>query len=199
MEAISNNDEEMELIPEPITQPYYRFKEWSQHVDTFAVIAFFIGLLFIWPLINHMEINFGTFLINASYAFIAMLVVVQLYRMTFTMRRLESIDFMRMILLAPFISLLIFVTNFITPGEKITEQYLISNFKVREISRTKDEVQLILKDLPLQDYPKMRTFELETNTSGWKFISYEFEKGIFGYKNLKSRTIILEDGKQIRF
>lgn len=199
MEAISNNDDETELIPEPITAPYYRFKEWPQYVDTLITIGFFIGLLFIWPLINRMEINFGTFLVNGSYAFFAMLIVTQLYRMSFTIRRLESIDFMRIILLAPFISMLIFVVNFSTPGEKITEQYLISNFKVREISRQKDEVQLILKDLELQDYPKMRTFEIETNTMGWKFILYEFEKGIFGYKNLKSRTIILENGNQIKF
>lgn len=58
-------------------------------------------------------------------------------------------------------------------------------------------VEVLFENDALSDYPKLRTFTTETNTYNWKQVSYHFEKGIFGFKNVNSRIIITSDHHQI--
>lgn len=200
-----NNDYKLKETEEPydatnvLNKDFFLFREWSAQVDSAIVIFFFAGLLGIWPLISHMKINFGTFCVNSGYAFFLMLLLTQLYRITFTMRRLDGIDIMRMILLAPFICTSIFAINYVTPIESKFETYSIDFIKVREINRLTDEAIIDFKNDELNSFVKLRTFETDSNTYEWDKVNYQFESGIFGYENLKSRTIILKNQKQILY
>lgn len=174
-------------------------KEWPLYIDSIIVICFFAGLLFFWYFIPRMQINFGTFCMISAYSFFGMLVLTQLYRTIFSIRRTDSIDIMRMILLAPFFALITFCGNYITSGTITNEQYTIIAFEVHDLNRTTDKVEVILENDALNDFPRLRKFETDKNTYEWASVSYVFEKGIFGIKNLKSRSIILKNNEQISF
>ncbi|MEO8148870.1 MAG: zinc-dependent peptidase [Bacteroidia bacterium] len=192
-------DGESDQNANELKETFFLFREWSHHVDTFIAISFFVGLLCIWPLISRMKINFGTFCTIGVYAFFAMLVVTKLYRIAFTIRKIDSIDIMRMVLLSPFISLLIFVINYLTPGEKKYDSYSIMYINVREIDSVTDEAITFFKNDELNDFIKLRTFKTNFNTYQWDKVSYEFETGIFNYQNLISRTIVNKDKTQIPY
>ena len=171
--------------------------KWPDYLDTLLAVGFFMGLIFFWWFSHHMLVNYASFCVLSVYVFLGLLAVVQLYRVIFTSRPIHYLDIMRLILAAPFIALLVFIVNYLTPQPEFVVRYKIINEIVKTKNDTTDEVELFLENEALDNFKTLRVLTTETNTYGWRILEYHYSKGIFGYNNVNSRNIILANGNVI--
>jgi hypothetical protein len=188
------DDDDQELIA---FQNETEIDKWPDYLDTALAIGFFVGLIFFWWFLQHMQINYASFCLLSSYIFLGLLAALQLYRTIFTSRRINYLDIMRLILVSPFIALLVFAINYLTPQPEYVVRYKIINEIVKAKNNTTDEVELFLENEALDNFKTIRMFTTETNTYDWQQLECHYAKGLFGYNNINSRAIILEDGNKI--
>lgn len=173
--------------------------KWPDYFDTLLAIGFFIGLIFFWWFLYHMQINYATFCSLSAYIFLGFIAVLQLYRIIFTSMRINYLDIMRLILVAPFITLLVFTINYLTPEPEYVVRYKIINEIVKTKNSTTDEVELFLENEALDNFKTIRVVTTQTNTYDWQQLECHYSKGFFGYNNINSRAIILANGNKITY
>lgn len=186
---------------QPVSTPeiHTGVDKWPDYLDTSLAIGFFMGLIFFWWFLQHMQINYATFCMLSAYVFLGFVAVLQLYRIIFTSRRINYLDIMRLILVAPFITLLVFTINYLTPEPEYVVRYKIINEIVKTKNSTTDEVELFLENEALDNFKTIRVVTTETNTYDWRQLECHYSKGFFGYNNVNSRAILLANGNKITY
>ncbi len=189
----NENDDSVIVVSEIETE----VDKWPDYLDTALAIGFFVGLISFWWFLYHMQINYATFCILSSYIIIGLLATLQLYLIIFSSRRINYLDVMRIILVAPFITVLIFGINYLTPASEFVVRYKIVNEIVKAKNSTTDQVELLLENQALDNFKTIRLVTTETNTYDWRMLECHYAKGFFGYININSRAIILSNGNKI--
>lgn len=191
-----NNPDDDEIL---VSEIEHEEDKWPDYLDTALAIGFFSGLISFWWFLNHMQINYATFCMLSSYIVIALLAALQLYLIVFSIRRINYLDLMRIILVAPFITVSIFGINYLTSEPEFVVRYKIVNEIVKAKNSTTDQVELLLENQALDNFKTIRLVTTETNTYDWRMLECHYAKGFFGYTNINSRAIILANGNKILY